>query len=183
MYGDKQCESSTLSFDAFGSERLEWVLRHQFCRWISGGSRGGWGPVPPPFFLDFFLQRRSLLAKISIKRVRHLSQNSGTGYFRDSNFQKFLEGMPPNHLECSRLRRSLVPPPPLLKILDPPLWIEITDRRFEKERFVIRTYQTLSRENPSVNPRFKDEIYNRPLFLTNDYTNDVMKDLRGWYAI
>ena len=59
--------------------------------------QGGWGACPPPphllpfrissFF--FFLQKRSLLTKISIKRVRNLSQNAGNGHFRDSNFAKF----------------------------------------------------------------------------------------------
>ena len=46
--------------------------------------------MPP--FLDIFLQKRNLLAKISIKRVRNLSQNAGNVHFRDSNFQKFLGG-------------------------------------------------------------------------------------------
>ena len=41
----------------------------------------------------FFLQNRSLLAKISIKRVRNLSQNAGDGYFGNSNF---WGGMPPD---------------------------------------------------------------------------------------
>ena len=46
-------------------------------------------PTVPPFQI-FFLQKRSLLAKISFKRAQNLSQNAGNGHFRDSNFQKFL---------------------------------------------------------------------------------------------
>ena len=38
---------------------------------FNGGSRGAGGLVP-----FFFLQKRSLLAKISIKRVRNLFQNT-----------------------------------------------------------------------------------------------------------
>ena len=76
---------------------------------------GGLGGLCLPPFLDFFLQKRSLPAKISTKRVRNLSQNAGNGYFRDSNLQNFLGGggggMPPHPLESSRLRRSLVPHP------------------------------------------------------------------------
>ena len=57
---------------------------------FSGGSKGGMGGVWPPPILDFFLQKRSLLAKTSTKRAQNLSQNAGNGHFRDSNFQKVL---------------------------------------------------------------------------------------------
>ena len=86
---------------------------------IQGGGFGGTGP---PFGF-FFVQKRSLLAKISIKQVGNLFQNAGNGHFRDSNFQKYLGdgggGMHPDPLESSCLQRLLVPP--LLKIVDPPL--------------------------------------------------------------
>ena len=55
---------------------------------VADPSGGPGGPVPPflEFFFFFFLQKRSLLAKTSIKRVRNLSQNAGNGHFRDPNF-------------------------------------------------------------------------------------------------
>ena len=65
--------------------------------------RGAWGACAPPFleFLLFFYKQ-----KITIKRVRNLSQNTGNGHFRDSNFQKFLaEHCPqtplPNNFLCN----------------------------------------------------------------------------------
>ena len=64
-------------------------------------------------FSGFFLQKWSLLAKISIKRVRNLSQNAENGHFRDSNFQNFWGGHPIRPpLESLRLRCLLVAPPP-----------------------------------------------------------------------
>ena len=79
------------------------------------GGGGGLG-----VFGLFFLQKRSLLARISIKQVRNLSQNAGNSHFRDSNFQTFLEGMPPN-IPTNLAPSALVGASPLLKILDPPL--------------------------------------------------------------
>ena len=56
-------------------------------------------PPPPPSFLDFFflffLQKRSLLAKISIKRVRNLSQNAGIGHLETQIFKTFRGACPP----------------------------------------------------------------------------------------
>ena len=67
------------------------VIDHWKAQWRTQGGRGPDRPVPP--VLNFyFLQKRSLLAKISIKRVRNLSQNAGNGHFKDSNFSKFLGG-------------------------------------------------------------------------------------------
>ena len=81
------------------------------------GGPGGLCPPPPPphFFEFFFLQKRILLAKVSIKRVRNLSQNAGNGHFRDSNFQNFL-GDPPKKLAPSVLVGS--PPPPRVSKLN-----------------------------------------------------------------
>ena len=63
---------------------------------------GGEGCAPrPPFRNFFFLQKRSLLAKISIKQVRNLYQNAGNGHFRDSNFQNFLGGGGGHALFCT----------------------------------------------------------------------------------
>ena len=73
-------------------------------------------PPPLPTFLNFFfLQKRILLAKVSIKRVRNLSQNAGNGHFRDSNFQKFL-GDPPKKLAPSVLVGPPPPPPRVSKL-------------------------------------------------------------------
>ena len=47
-------------------------------------------PLFGVFFLLISLQKRSLRAKTSIKRVRNLSQNAGNGHFSDSNFKTFL---------------------------------------------------------------------------------------------
>ena len=47
--------------------------------------------------------------KISIKWVKHLSQNAGNDHFRNSNFQNFWGNMTPNPLDSLRLQRSLVP--------------------------------------------------------------------------
>ena len=61
--------------------------------------------------------------KMSVSASRRVSDlpfttpNAGNGHFRDSNFQKFLVGMP-RKLTPSALVGA---PPLLLKILDPPL--------------------------------------------------------------
>ena len=44
----------------------------------------------------FFFTKAKFTSKINIKRVRNLSENVGNGHFRDSNFQTFLGGMPPD---------------------------------------------------------------------------------------
>ena len=104
------------------------VIDHWKAQWRTQGGRGPDRPVPP--VLNFyFLQKRSLLAKISIKRVRNLSQNAGNGHFKDSNFSKFLGGGMP-----------LVPP--LLKILDPPL--KSYPHFLNKQRL---TYNSMHREH------------------------------------
>ena len=54
-----------------------------------GGSRGAVGPVPPPVILEFFFfftKTKLTSKKISINRVRNLSQNAGNSHFRDSHF-------------------------------------------------------------------------------------------------
>ena len=73
-----------------------------------GGGGGGWEVCARHPFLEFlFLQKRSLQAKISIKRVRNLSQNVEI-------FNHFWGSMPPDPL--GKLAPSaLVPPPPPLE--------------------------------------------------------------------
>ena len=60
---------------------------------IQRGPREPALPAPPPypFWISFFffLQKRSLLAKISIKRVRNLSQNAGIGHLETQSFKTF----------------------------------------------------------------------------------------------
>ena len=67
--------------------------------------RGGGGAGGPVRALFFFYKSEVYEQKISIKRVRNLSRNTGNVHFIDSNFQKFLG----EHAH------------PLLKLLDPPL--------------------------------------------------------------
>ena len=58
----------------------------------AGGAGGGWEVCARhPFLEFFFLQKRSLQAKISIKRVRNLSQNVEI-------FKHFWGSMPPDPL-------------------------------------------------------------------------------------
>ena len=79
-----------------------------------GGNRHQWrirgGACAPSPFFGFFFTKQSLLAKISIKQVRNLSENARNGHFRDSNFQEFLGGTPPDPPRKFILRHSLVPP-------------------------------------------------------------------------
>ena len=69
---------------------LNWVKKVLKLNRVEGGGGwgGGWGPViaPSPFLDYFFYQNEVYEQKMSIKRVRNLSQNAGRGYFRDSNF-------------------------------------------------------------------------------------------------
>ena len=74
------------------------------------------GPVPPFFyFFSLFLQKRSLLAKTSIKRVRNLSQNIilEMAILETQTSKNFRGWGACSHtpLESSRLRRSLVSSP------------------------------------------------------------------------
>ena len=67
-----------------------------------GNPRGGGGELmglcqlPFLYYWVLFYKNEVYEQKISIKRVRNLSQNDGNGHFRDSNFQKFLGGLPPD---------------------------------------------------------------------------------------
>ena len=100
-------------------EKLNAVFNRKHCikQWLIREG-GGWVPVPPPpplcsFF--FFYKNEVYKPKISIKRVRNLSQIAGNGHFRDSNFRIFLG----EHALRSPRKLSLVMPPP--KVLAPPL--------------------------------------------------------------
>ena len=70
---------------------------------------GGWGIYSPPhpfldsFFFFFFYKNEVYDQKISIERIRNLSQNSGNGHFIDSNFQKFLGKHAPDPIKRSHL--------------------------------------------------------------------------------
>ena len=101
----KYCHCDTFKRSLLPFSRI--FLLIYYLQWRIQG--GAWGPVSP--FLDIFFTKANLLAKMSIKRVRNLSQKAENGHFSDSNFQKFLRGMPSDPpIENSRLRRSLVPP-------------------------------------------------------------------------
>ena len=94
---------------------LTFVIHTRYIQWrIQGGEGGGMEDLCPPLplLLDLFLflQKRNLLSKISIKRVRNLSQNAGNGHFRDSNFQNFY-GPRPIWKACAFGARWCPPPP------------------------------------------------------------------------
>ena len=80
---------------------------------------GGTGGLCPPFW-DFFLQKRSLLAKLVLNEHKICLKMLEMAIFETQIFKNFRGSMspdPPRKLAPS----SLVDAPPLLQILDPPL--------------------------------------------------------------
>ena len=68
------------------------------------------GPFDPPF-----------LGRSRVKRVRNLFQNAGNGHFRDSNFQKFLGGIPQTPQKARAIGRRCCPLPRKLTLVVAPV--------------------------------------------------------------
>ena len=103
---------------------------HRVNRPNSGGSKEGGGagapvapPPPPPVLIFFFFFYKSEVyqQKFLLNEYEMCLKMLEMAILKTQIFKNFWGGMPPDPLKSSCLRRSLVSPPPLLKILDPPL--------------------------------------------------------------
>ena len=119
--------------------------------------RGGdYAPLPILHFFSFY-KNEVYKRKISIKRVRTLSQNAGNGRFRDSTFQK-LQGEnaprpPPPYGKLALSALVVLPPPPVqcpLSVpgsvvcdLDENNWFTVVGNM----KWISKTYPNYSYEN------------------------------------
>ena len=83
---------------------MNMYMQQETKQWLIQG--GVLGACVSLFGFLFFYKSEVYEQKISIKRIRNLSQNSGNGHFGDSNFQNFLESMSPDSLKSLCCRRS-----------------------------------------------------------------------------
>ena len=81
-----------LGFLVHASSKLDLCnsSRQHDIQWLIQGEGGGMGGSVLPLW-SYFYKSEVYEQKISIKRVRNLSQNAGLSDLRDSNFPKFLE--------------------------------------------------------------------------------------------
>ena len=80
--------------------------------------------MPPPF-LDFFLQKRSLLAKLVLKEHKICLKMLEMAILETQIFKNFCGSMPPDPPRKLAPSALVGAPPPLLQILDPPLLLHV----------------------------------------------------------